>query len=61
MKNSSSQAGIRGSQLELALEPEVASIHCNHQQMEKGANGSMKTISGKYLIADLGGMYIEFP
>lgn len=57
------QAGIEKSSLTIALEPEAASIHCQYLPA-KNLNLSTSKYLGelavgtKYLVADLGGLYI---
>ena len=55
------QAGIPGSQLVLALEPEAASIFCKHIPSERMVTGGKSCLDAfspktKYLILDAGGM-----
>jgi len=55
------QAGIPGSQLMLALEPEAASIFCKHIPSERMVTGGKSCLDAfsprtKYLILDAGGM-----
>ena len=55
------QAGIPGSQLMLALEPEAASIFCKHIPSERMVIGDKSCLDAfspgtKYLILDAGGM-----
>ena len=55
------QAGIPGDQLLIALEPEAASIYCQHLPIEKlqgaGAGFTMARKGTKFMIIDLGGIY----
>jgi len=54
------QAGIKGDQLILALEPEAASIYCKHLPVECKQEEGKKHIDtfspgSKYLVLDAGG------
>ena len=58
------QAGIEADQLWMALEPEAASIYCQHLHLERDEiqdDSFMKDVkSGKqYMVVDLGGMHIK--
>ncbi|XP_062574152.1 heat shock 70 kDa protein 12A-like [Saccostrea cucullata] len=63
MRTAAVQAGIKGDCLELALEPEAASVYCQRVPLEnlKLGNGEAITVSGtKYLVADIGGGTADF-
>lgn len=51
------QAGINHDQLCIALEPEVASIYCQHLPTEKlqGASKGFRGTGQTYMVVDLGG------
>ena len=49
------QGGIDGGQIKLALEPEAASIWCQHEGIDK-KNDFNKT-GNKYMTVDLGGTF----
>ena len=57
------QAGIDGSSLSLALEPEAASLFCKFLPVEKisGTNRGVTCFraGSKYLVLDAGGMFIN--
>ncbi|XP_069112501.1 heat shock 70 kDa protein 12A-like [Argopecten irradians] len=59
MRSAAEQAGIPGQQLKIALEPEAASLYCQHLPLDKltGAEpGFSVTKTGtKYMVIDLGG------
>lgn len=46
--------------LQLALEPEAASIYVQYLPMERNENGFGMTKKGtKYMVVDIGGMYFQ--
>lgn len=53
------QAGIPWNQLVLALEPEAASIYCQHLEIERGTSTTegfqMSKPGTKYIVLDVGG------
>ncbi|XP_076117897.1 heat shock 70 kDa protein 12A-like [Mytilus galloprovincialis] len=62
MREAAEKAGISGEQLSICLEPEAASLYCQHLPIEKLKDkdgiGSEFTASGrgaKYMVLDLGG------
>ncbi|XP_052089610.1 uncharacterized protein LOC127726324 [Mytilus californianus] len=61
MREAATKAGIRSGQLSIALEPEAASIYCQHIKTErqdpKDKNAFAQTIKAgmKYMVVDLGG------
>ncbi|XP_076117122.1 heat shock 70 kDa protein 12A-like [Mytilus galloprovincialis] len=61
MREAATKAGIKSSQLSIALEPEAASIYCQHlktdRQDAKEKNAFAQTIKAgmKYMVVDLGG------
>ncbi|CAG2224635.1 unnamed protein product [Mytilus edulis] len=61
LNSSKWQAGIKSGQLSIALEPEAASIYCQHlktdRQDAKEKNAFAQTIKAgmKYMVVDLGG------
>ncbi|KAL5012749.1 hypothetical protein ScPMuIL_011300 [Solemya velum] len=64
MREAAVKAGINGDALEIALEPEAASIYCRHiplQRTEKGGKVSVETFSpgSKYLVLDAGGGTVD--
>ncbi|XP_062606366.1 heat shock 70 kDa protein 12A-like [Saccostrea cucullata] len=57
------QAGIKDDYLELALEPEAASVYCQRVPLENLKLGTGKVISvpgTRYLVADIGGGTADF-
>ena len=59
------QAGISGDQLSICLEPEAASLYCQHLPTEKlkdkqgkGAEFAAFGKGTKYMVIDLGGLFI---
>lgn len=59
MRNASKEAGIPWDQLVLALEPEAASIYCQHLEIERGTSTTegfqMSKPGTKYIVLDVGG------
>ncbi|XP_033753962.1 heat shock 70 kDa protein 12B-like [Pecten maximus] len=59
MRSAAVQAGIPGKQLKIALEPEAASLYCQHLPLDKltgSEPGFSVTKTGtKYMVIDLGG------
>jgi len=51
------QGGIDADRIKLALEPEAASIWCQHVD-ERKKHAHIKTGS-KYMVADIGGAYVK--
>jgi len=51
------QGGIDDDRIQLALEPEVASIWC--QQVHVGKELSFNRTGSKYMVADIGGAYLK--
>jgi len=49
------QGGIDDDHIKLALEPEVASIWCQH--VDAGKNHAIFGAGSKYMVADLGGAF----
>ncbi|CAG2206558.1 unnamed protein product [Mytilus edulis] len=57
MRRSAEMAGISSNKLRIALEPEAASLYCQHLPTEKleGAKGfAVATVGTKYMVVDLG-------
>jgi len=52
------KGGIEKDHLKLALEPEAASVWC--QQVEAGKKSVFCRTGSKYMVIDLGGMYVCF-
>lgn len=57
------KAGIPGDQLEIALEPEAASIYChfmhlNETQRDNTTNSFIREPGVKYMVVDIGGTCI---
>ncbi|XP_052068174.1 heat shock 70 kDa protein 12A-like [Mytilus californianus] len=62
MRRSAEMAGISSNKLRIALEPEAASIYCQHLPTEKleGAKGfAVATVGTKYMVVDLGGGTVD--
>ncbi|KAL5012577.1 hypothetical protein ScPMuIL_011128 [Solemya velum] len=64
MREAAIKAGISGDSLDIALEPEAASIYCRHiplQRKEKGGKTSVETFKpgSKYLVLDAGGGTVD--
>ncbi|XP_062593077.1 heat shock 70 kDa protein 12A-like [Saccostrea cucullata] len=63
MRTAAEMAGLNGSKLTIALEPEAASIWCTHLPVEKlhGSEGKISTFQegSKYLVLDAGGGTID--
>ncbi|VDI17936.1 Hypothetical predicted protein [Mytilus galloprovincialis] len=61
MRKSAEKAGIQKDHLLISLEPEAASIYCQHLPTEKlsGAESgfTMSKVGTRYMIVDLGGTY----
>lgn len=62
MRESAEEAGIKGALLSIALEPEAASLYCQHQHVEKDIDQAQSTFvftppkaGTKYAVIDLGG------
>ncbi|OWF52545.1 heat shock 70 kDa protein 12A-like [Mizuhopecten yessoensis] len=59
MRSAAEQAGIPGNQLKIALEPEAASMYCQHLPLDKltgaGTGFSVTKKGTKYMVIDLGG------
>ncbi|XP_061169392.1 heat shock 70 kDa protein 12A-like [Saccostrea echinata] len=63
MRTAAIEAGIKDNRLELALEPEAASVYCQRVPLEnlKLGTGKSITVSGaRYLVADIGGGTADF-
>lgn len=60
MREAAEMAGIQGSLLVIALEPEAASLYCRHQPLER-STGSLAEFSAgtKYLVLDAGGGTVD--
>ena len=52
------QGGIDGSHIKLALEPEAASIWCQHENINKET--AFNKTGSKYMAVDLGGTLVTF-
>lgn len=54
------QAGIKANKLKIGLEPEAASICCQHLKTERSTSGGLANspIGTKYMVIDIGGMCI---
>jgi len=50
------KGGIQEDHMKLALEPEAASVWC--QQVEAGKKSVFCRTGSKYMVIDLGGMYV---
>ncbi|XP_069129617.1 heat shock 70 kDa protein 12A-like isoform X2 [Argopecten irradians] len=63
MRLAAEQAGIKGDQLTIALEPEAASLYCKHLPVEKmgGSEQGFTCFSNgsKYLVLDAGGGTVD--
>ncbi|KAK3085775.1 hypothetical protein FSP39_008563 [Pinctada imbricata] len=60
MRKAGVQAGIKSEHLKLALEPEAASLWCQHVPIErKESELSVADIGTKYMIIDLGGGTVD--
>lgn len=57
MRRAAVKAGIRGRQLKIALEPEAASIFCQHLKTERSASDGLATspTGTEYMVIDIGG------
>ncbi|OWF51205.1 heat shock 70 kDa protein 12A-like [Mizuhopecten yessoensis] len=56
MREAADYAGIKGEQLTICLEPEAASLYCQHLPMDKfKGNVTFKGSTSKYMVVDLGG------
>ena len=55
-----SQAGIPEANLDIALEPESASIYCSEEDQEHGLKGLME-VGTPFMIVDLGGIFGSCP
>ncbi|XP_061163321.1 heat shock 70 kDa protein 12B-like [Saccostrea echinata] len=58
MRKAAKKAGIKDNCLKLALEPEAASIHCQHIHVDrtKGQRGfGVSAVGTRYMVIDLGG------
>ncbi|KAK3098843.1 hypothetical protein FSP39_023608 [Pinctada imbricata] len=59
MRNAAEKAGIAGSQLKIALEPEAAAFYCQYERTERNENMFAAANTGtKYMVIDLGGQLI---
>ncbi|KAL5012747.1 hypothetical protein ScPMuIL_011298 [Solemya velum] len=64
MREAAVKAGIRGEALEIALEPEAASIYCRHIPLKKSKQEEkvhVETLNpgSKYLVVDVGGGTVD--
>ncbi|OPL33181.1 hypothetical protein AM593_07742, partial [Mytilus galloprovincialis] len=62
MRRSAEMAGISSNRLRIALEPEAASIYCQHlptKKLEGAKEFAVATVGTKYMVVDLGGGTVD--